>query len=178
MQTPLFIDNCAWDVFFAAGVDLSQEFPRELFTLWITREAEFEIPPIKKPGLKDYIAIQVSLAEIKTHSYFGFYDESHAPEEQRVGGFDVGWFVSQQELDFIASQRSKVGESKKASTRLFKNEADISVASRSFHSVVLTTNFRQGQPLRAAMEQGGRVVFLNDFPTSGLSLCAYVKNRI
>jgi len=50
------IDNCAWDVFFAAGVDLSQEFPRELFTLWITREAEFEIPPIKRLGLKDYIA--------------------------------------------------------------------------------------------------------------------------
>lgn len=175
----VFIDNCAWDVFFDARLHLRWELPPEGYDLWITREAEFELMPLaaKRPDLTAYIERTISDCRIRVHAYFGFFQDEHAADEQRIGGFDQGWWISQPELDFIHSQRAKLGASKKASTKLFNNEADIALAARSLHSIVLTRDQKRG-PLQDALKQGGRVVLLNDFPTSGQSLREYVEARI
>lgn len=147
------------------------------FSLFITRAAEFEIPsiPENKAALKSFIERSINESGIKTHSYFGFYDEGHAAEDQRNGGFNVGFFISEAELAFINRQRSRFGNEKKPTTRLFKNEADISLAARSFHSVVLTLDKKNG-PLKDAYDQGGKVVFLTDFDAGGMSLSEFIKS--
>jgi hypothetical protein len=57
---------------------------------------------------------------------------------------------------------------------LYPKEADISLAARSFHSVVLTFDKKKG-PLKDAYDQGGTVVFLTDFDKSGMSLRDFIK---
>jgi hypothetical protein len=54
------------------------------------------------------------------------------------------------------------------------NEADISLAARSFHSVVLSLDKKKG-PLKVAYEQGGKVIFLTDFANSRMSLSDFIK---
>jgi hypothetical protein len=45
MPTSIYIDNNVWDFLFERGIDLSVELPRNGYCLFLTREAEFEIPP-------------------------------------------------------------------------------------------------------------------------------------
>jgi hypothetical protein len=78
-------------------------------------------------------------------------------------------------LAFIEQQRSRLSSGKKQITQLYKNEADISLAARSFHSVVLTLDKKNG-PLKDAYEQGGKVIFLTNFENSGMSLSAFIKS--
>lgn len=174
----VYIDNNVWDFLFARGLDLSLELPCERYCLCMTREAEFEIPPIppKKAELKRFIEATVAKC-VKTKPLFGFYDESLPADEQRFGGFDVGGFASDAELDFIEQQRKTISTRKREKTKLFGNEADVSIASRSFEAVVLTLDAKKG-PLNTAYQQGGLVVFLTDFDESGLSLSDYVDAEI
>jgi hypothetical protein len=63
--------------------------------------------------------------------------------------------------------------------KLYKDEADLSLAARSFApSCIVLTCDRKAGPLRDAYEQGGAVVYLNDFPTSGLPLRAYINTSM
>ncbi len=144
----------------------------------MTREAEFEIPPIpaEKIELKRFIETTIAKC-VQTVSLFGFYDETLPENEQRYGGFDVGRFASDAELDFLNQQRKSISDRKREKTKLFRNEADVSVAARSFESVVLTLDAKKG-PINTAYEQGGLVVFLKDFDDSGLSLSDYVDAQI
>jgi hypothetical protein len=77
-------------------------------------------------------------------------------------------------MAFIASQSKVLNPAKKPSTKLYPNEADISLAARSFHSVVLTFDNKKG-PLRDAYEQGGKVIFLTDFDESRMLLRDFIK---
>jgi hypothetical protein len=174
----VFLDHNAWDVLFALRLDLAVELPSDEFGIGITREAEFEIAATaaRNPELKAYIDDTIAKCRIETDSYFGFYCDSFAREEQRVAGFDVGRWASSRELEFIAQQQRWLREEKRK-TKLYVNEADISLAARSFVSVVLTCDKKPG-PLRDAYEQGGMVVYLNGFETSGLSLRNYIKAAI
>lgn len=106
----------------------------------MTREAEFEIPPIpnEKADLKLFIEETLNKCIIEPQPYFGFFDSNHSDEEQRVGPFNTGRWASPEEVDFIEQQETKLSQVKKISTRLYRNEADISVAARAFQSVVLT----------------------------------------
>jgi hypothetical protein len=54
---------------------------------------------------------------------------------------------------------------------------NISLATRSFHSVVLTLDKRSAA-LKAAHDQGGKVVWLNEFDTSGLTLAEFIREAI
>ncbi len=170
MPTNIFLDSDVWDFLFDRKIDLAAEFPRDQFRLFVTREAEFEIPCIPEPK-KTFVEAAIAKCEIETDTIFGFFDDSHSPDEQRVGGFNQGRWVSQEEVNFRASETASASI---RPTKLYKNEADVSLAGRSFlpHSAVLTLN-RKG-PLKRAHEQGGKAVFLNDFDDSGLSLRDYV----
>ncbi len=46
MTVSIYIDNNVWDLLFEKEIDLSVELPSDEFCLCLTREAEFEIPPI------------------------------------------------------------------------------------------------------------------------------------
>ncbi len=75
--------------------------------------------------------------------------------------------------------RAPTSASRYKATKLYKNEADISLAARAFATscVVLTCDRKPG-PLRDAYEQGGSVIYLNDFATSGLSLRDYIEKTM
>lgn len=174
----IYIDNNVWDFLYERQLDLSAELPATRYCLCMTREAEFEIPPIPadKAGLKRFIDTTIAKC-VQTVSLFGFYDETLPADEQRFAGFDVGRFASDMELAFIEQQRKSITARKKEKTKLFGNEADVSVAARSFESVVLTLDAKKG-PINTAYEQGGLIVFLKEFDDSGLSLSDYVEAKI
>ncbi|WWG78712.1 hypothetical protein VRC34_18740 [Pseudomonas poae] len=85
----VYIDANVWNILFDHQIDLTTEFPANQYCLCMTREAEFEIPPIpeEKAELKTFINATVQRA-VKTVPLFGFYDESVPADEQRYGGFD------------------------------------------------------------------------------------------
>ncbi|MEP9318169.1 hypothetical protein ABKS89_13590 [Pseudomonas sp. LABIM340] len=174
----VYIDNNVWDFLFARQMDLSVELPADRYCLCMTREAEFEIPPIpeEKADLKQFIQEAIRSC-VRTVPFFGFFDESLPTDEQRHGGFDQGRFASLEELDFINQQRTTIGSRKKEKTKLYPNEADVSVAARSFESIVLTLDRKKG-PINSAYQQGGQIVFLTEFDGSGLSLMEYVEAKI
>ena len=174
----VYIDNNVWNFLFARGIDPAKELPRDEFCCCITREAEFEIPPIpdSKADLRTFIQATVRDGSISTDSFFGFHDASLPDDEQRVGGFDVGRWAQPEELAFLAQQRTSLA-SKNLRTRLFKNEADISIAARAFTGIVLSLDAKTG-PINDAYKQGGKVVFLTDFDSSGLSLATFIRKTI
>jgi hypothetical protein len=174
MAISVYIDNNVWDFLFERKFDLAIELPRHEYCLFLTREAEFEIPPIQQAELKAFIEKTIKDCGIETRSFFGFSDPRHPPDEQRVGGFDEGYWASREELAFIEQQQVRMGSVKKQTTRLYYNEADISLAARSFHSVVLSLDKKKG-PLKDAYEQGGKVIFLTDFANSRMSLSDFIK---
>ncbi len=182
MHIGIYLDNNIWDFLFDRQIDLATELPSKEFTICITREAEFEIPPISrtKPELAKFIENTISRCLIKTDVFFGFNDPTLLQSEQRVGGFEVGRFASNEELEFMTIQRTPLRPRhgvKNSKTGLFKDEADISVAARSFTSVVLSLDAKSG-PINDAYQQGGKVVFVTNFDKSGLTLRDFVKRAL
>jgi len=164
MPIALFIDNNVWDLFLTRGTDLLSELPPNEFTIQITREAEFEIP-LMPLDARQYVEDAIRVRNVKTDRYFGFYDESLPPDQQRVGGFgdknnpDIGGrFASEEELAVLRQERPSIGTAKRP-TGLFKNEADVSLAARSAVSVVLTCDGKRSLK-RARDVHGGTVIDL------------------
>ncbi|MGC9953639.1 MAG: hypothetical protein ABSD21_05115 [Rhizomicrobium sp.] len=176
MAISIYIDNNVWDFLFARQLDLKVELPPDEFCICITREAEFEIPsiPDDKAELKAFIEATIARCGIQTDSFFGFYDDRLPQNEQRVGGFDEGRWASPAELAFMNQQSTPLTPRKKLKTKLYKDEADISLAARSFRSVVLSLDAKTG-PINNAYKRGGKVVFLTDFDRSGKSLSDFIK---
>jgi len=181
MTISVYIDNNAWDLFFNAKIDLEKELPDNEFRLYMTREAEFEIPgmPIEK---REYVESFIGTGGIKTDSYFGFYDDSLSPDEQRVGGFgdlfnpDVGGrFMTLEEYQFISTESNPVSLQKRP-TGLYKNEADVSLAARALHTAVLTCDGKKAIK-RVRTNHGGLVIDLKKYAL-GTSLSAFVKQEL
>ena len=91
-----------------------------------------------------------------------------------MGGWGEGRWASKDELAFISQQKTPAALAKKRKTGLYKNEADVSLAARSFHSVVLSFDRKKG-PINSAYRQGGKVLFLNDFDKSKISFKSFVR---
>jgi hypothetical protein len=51
MAITVYIDNNVWDFLFDINLNLSVELSKDEFCLCITREGEFEIPPMKEKNL-------------------------------------------------------------------------------------------------------------------------------
>lgn len=179
MAISVYIDNNIWDFLFERKLNLAVELPRDEFCICITREAEFEIPPIplEKAELKSFIDDTIAKCGIRTDWIFGFNDDSLSQSEQRFAGFDQGRWASQDEIDFMVQQRTPLTvrtTKKNRKTGLYKDEADIALAARSFHSIVLSLDAKRG-PINDAYTQGGKVVFLTDFDQSCVSLSDFIK---
>ncbi len=178
----VYIDNNIWDFLFARRIDLAIALPSDKFCLYIPREVELEIRAIptvrpEKAELKAFIEATIARCGIRTDTLFGFNDDKLPPDEQRVGGFDEGRWASSEEMNFIARQRALNTAKKRPTTPLYPNEADISLAARAFHSVVLSLDDKPG-PIRDASGQGGKVVFLTGFDNSGLSLSDFILKEL
>ncbi|MCO8166824.1 hypothetical protein NJC40_03405 [Pseudomonas sp. 21LCFQ02] len=170
----VYIDNNVWDFLFERGLELHEELPKPEFCLAMTREAEFEIPPIPddKAELKAYIDRTIKEGVV-TVALFGFGNPDLPPGEQRVAGFDRGSFASEEMIEFAKLQRTPLGKRLNEKTRLYRGEADKAIAARSLHNVVLTLDAKKG-PIQDAYKAGGKVVFLSEFDESGLTLKEYV----
>jgi len=176
------LDNNVWDFLFLKQIDLAVELPPEEFAIFITREVEIETLAIPaadptKAALKDYIARTIVSCDIKTTSVFGFAS-SHGPGPQRLGGFGQGTWQSQTEREFYAAIRERYlfGKGEKNS-QITGNEADAAVAAQSFFSIALTCERAdKSGPLRFAAEHGGKILYLEGFDRSGLTLKAYVAS--
>lgn len=159
----LYIDSNVWNFLFDNKIDLRKEFPLDKFELFIVGEQELEntaIPDSKLP-LRKFIIKSIGKWGVKTHRFFGFYDERHPKHEQRMGGFGVGHWSTPEQSKFMEKQRDYLGESKKRSG-LYSNEADIALAARSSNAVVLTLDEKKG-PLRDAKNLGWGVVYLSTY---------------
>jgi hypothetical protein len=156
-------------------MDLATELPRDEFCICITREAEFEIPPMP-PEKRAFAEATIERCAITTDVFFGFMDESLPATEQRVAGFNQGRWASAYELAFIAQQKTALKDRMRPS-KLYEGEADLSLAARSVHSVVLSLDAKKG-PINSAYAQGGKVVFLTDFDKSGLSLREFIRRAL
>ena len=94
-----------------------------------------------------------------------------------MGGFGTARFAELKEVEFVAAQNAAPRSRKKEpKTKLHSHEADISLAARSLHSVVLTLD--ETGPLKAARAQGGKVVLLKNFDRSGMSLRKFVETEL
>jgi hypothetical protein len=113
---------------------------------------------------------------IRTDSYFGFYNKNLLPQDQRFSGFNNGRWITPRESAFIEVQRKRWHGDSIRPTKLYSNEADISLAARSFHGIVLTRDRKPG-PLTDALAQGGSVLFLDELDASGLSLADFTRGR-
>ena len=176
MAISVFIDNNVWDYLFENRIALRNELPFDEFNLSITREAEFEIQssPPEKAELKAFIESSLLSREVQTDSYFGFYDPSLPQNEQRVGGWGVGRWASKEEIAFSQNQRPRIGSLKKS--KLFANEADISIAARALKSVVLT--FDKRGAINDAYKQGAKIIYMTDFMKSGKTLAEFIKTAL
>jgi hypothetical protein len=192
MGISVFIDSCAWNYLFENCVDLSEAFPPVEYALCITREVEIELSAIpdagidgtEKSDLKNYIKNSFEKFNFTTTSVFGFASlesDGSLSKVQVYGGFDQGAFQSEDDRRWYKSDEVRQlldGKSKKKSG-LCANQADASLAVRSFGSIIVTneSKLKKG-PLRLATEQGGQVVYLSDVEQSKLSLKAYIASIV
>ena len=181
MTIKLFIDNMVWDIFYAEKIDLSKELPIEEFSLYMTREAEFEIP-LMPPEKRNYVESFINDGGIETDTLFGFHTDGLSPEEQRVGGFGdinnpkVGVrFISEAEASIIDSESATIGPRKRP-TGLLTDEADVSLAARSVHFAVLTCDGKKSLK-RAQKKYGGLIIDLKKYE-KGTSIANFIKSEL
>ncbi|WP_115005125.1 hypothetical protein [Xanthomonas campestris] len=185
MTIAVYIDSCAWNYLQEKAVDLVAELPPDRYALYLTREVEIEIEAIpddeKRQQLKAYIRDNIESSSIKTTSVFGFktFEPDGSPSKAQVyGGFGQGAFQFSTDREFYAFPGIKsqlIGKTPRRSG-LSANQADVSLAARSFGSVVLTNDQKAG-PLRMASELGGKVVYLAaQVERSGLTLGQYIAS--
>lgn len=177
-RVPVFLDGNVWNYVFDHGLDLDIELPPDRFFIALTRESEMELlaVPEGKSGLKAFIQRAISERPIPVDSWFGWSVESLPPDEHRNGGFGVGRWPSHAEVEFYRDLQNQIRKTKKRS-KLFTNEGDVALASRSSHSLVLSLDAKAG-PLRIAKQLGGKVCFLTGLapPTTiGNFVIAYIK---
>ena len=181
MTLNVYIDNNVWDFLFERSIDLGEALPSNEFSLFITREAEFEIPPMPNKK-REYVERVMLTANVKTDRYFGFYDERYPANEQRSGGFGDkfdasvkgGRFISKDECIAMKSEGHLLGKVNKK-THLLKNEADISLAARAVHSIILTLDNKKA--LKRAQKTTGRVINIKKWDIE-TPLSEFIKSEL
>jgi hypothetical protein len=183
----VYIDSNVWNFLFERQIDLAVALPSDKFCLSIPCEVELEIgainPSVKpeKEPLKTFIEATIAERGVRTDAFFGFYNASLPHDEQRAGGFGWGRFPSPEEVESYKAMAQRIAArqtaNKRPSTPLYKDEADISLAVRAVHSVVLSLDAKPGH-IPDASQRGGKVVFLTEFDTSGLSLSEFILQSL
>ena len=172
----LYIDSNVWNLLYDWEINLRKEFPKDKYELMIVGEQQLENKAIvHNDGLASYVEKYMVIWDVKVDRYFGFFDERHNEDDQRVGGFSNGRYIQDDESDFIEKYSGSLKNKKKRSG-LYRNEADLSLAARSVHSIVLTFDTKKG-PLKWAKDQGHKIIDLNGFDRSS-SLSSFVQGKL
>jgi len=186
MSISIYIDSCAWNYLYKNGINLKQELPSSHFKIYVTREVEIELSAIPETGcdgadkraLKAYIKQGIDMLPVETSYVFGL-DSTPSPT-QVYGGLDVGMFQSEEEIKFYAMPEiaQQLQSGKKSNSGLGKNEADASLAAKSFSSIVLTNErMNKTGPLKVAADFGGKIVYLEaQVKPSGLTIGEYLES--
>jgi hypothetical protein len=161
----VFLDNNFWDYLADNKVDILYYFPKESYELLITTHGKYEIFQLiseDKKYVKDF-ALKSLESTVREDSIFGFYSDLFPKEYQRNSGYGVGRFGDKSEALVRSELFSKYGSSqkRKESQILFKQEADIELATRSKNSPVVTFDANKSGPLRYALNQGWHVISLD-----------------
>lgn len=187
----VLIDSCAWNYLYKNEINLERELPPNRFRVYVTREVEIElgaIPEVGRDGtdkraLKAYIKQGIDRLPVKTSYVFGFQsiEPDGTPSPVQVyGGFGVGTFQSKEATEFYAIPEIKqqIHSGKKSNSGLGKNQADASLAAKSFHSIVLTNErMNKTGPLKVAADLGGKIVYLEaQVKPSGLTIGEYLES--
>lgn len=166
MMNRVYIDNNVWDFAYKNNVDLITYFPKDKFTLAISKLGRFEITQMPDNlytvGLKEYMFSSL-VSDIEEVHTFGFIDPRYTDDEQRSSGFGVGYFSSNIENNERERLNSLFGgQGKRKSTLILnKQEADIELGALSVRNYVLTLDKKSG-PLKSVSQNGGKVIFLNE----------------
>ncbi|HWM69121.1 MAG TPA: hypothetical protein VNO35_21210 [Steroidobacteraceae bacterium] len=176
----IFIDGSAWNILHELKLDLRQELPPNEFELYLTREVEIELLAIPdtvtddsdKVGLKKYIAESRNRSGIKVVAHFGFRESGPT-----AAPFGHGTFPSASERARLEEFRPFFFNKSKRPTGLAKNQADASLAARSFDHIVLT-NDNSGGPLADAARKGAMVVRIGGFDPKARSLRDYILEAL
>lgn len=180
-MTDIFLDNNIFDFLYNNNIDITKEFPKDKFRLCISKEIKFETEPIKEHKKKSFIKNLVD-SHIAIVSFFGFYNESHSDEKQRIGGFDEGVFSTVENESYRKELSKKfLKQNKNPKNDLYKEEADIDLAVRSISNIVLTLDEKKKKkkgPLNDAYERGYKIVFLTDFDVTKESLYHFVESSL
>ena len=133
---------------------------------------------VDKRPLKEFIRNSIERRQVKTTCVFGFYCGESPDDPIRYRGFGQGIFEPEIERDWRQRediQRYVIGASKRKTTVLRQNEADVAQAVASLSSVLITNESKtKSGPILIAAANGGRVLYLNDFESSGLTLADYI----
>lgn len=189
MRTPVFIDSCAWNYLFERDVAMEEVFPPDAFQLFQTREVQIEISEIPDAGidgsdkllLKRYIQKSRDANSLRTTGTFGFrtFEADGTPSRNQVNaGFGHGGFQSNEHRSWYDKKevRSHLDGKSKRKSGLGRNQADASMAVRSFTSIILTNEKKdKAGPLRLATEQSGHIVYLQDLDETTTSLKEFVR---
>ncbi|AZR33179.1 hypothetical protein [Xanthomonas vasicola] len=183
MTIAIYIDSCAWNYLHDRAIDLATELPSNIYTLYVTREVKIELDAIpdggKKEALKAYIIANIERSSINTTSIFGFQtvgSDGLPSKTQVYGGFGQGTFQSAADRTFYLLPEIKCQLRGKSSrkTGLSDNQADASLAARSFGALVLTNDKKPG-PLKLAAKKCGKIVYLTEeVDKSGFTLGEYM----
>lgn len=173
MVTKLYIDNNVWDIIYEHNIDIINELPEKEFSLYITREAEFEIKTLPKE-IKVFVENILKSGKVKTDIIFGFFDENLAKSEQRVGGFGSRWQTPNE--SYILENEPKSSNLTKRATGLFNGEADRALASRSLDSVVLTCDGKKNLK-RAKNNFNGTVIDLKKY-SNEFKFFEFISNEL
>ena len=179
----IFIDSNVWNYFLENNFDFDSELPPSTFKILISREVEIEIDNINDSKLKNFINENIEKYNIKTHAYFGFYDDTRPDELQTSEGFSSyddfdekeGSFISIEEAELFCEEAHLINENKKRPTQLYKNETDVMLSTRSVNSVVLSIDSK-GSLKRAKNNKNRKVINPKDCP-DGILLGDFIKNK-
>lgn len=175
----IFIDNCAWDILYSHKINLSKEFPFELFDLAMTKEIfSFEIKTIPNQSMQHYVQEQIILSQIREDSFFGFSDYESSTYQSRVSGFNEGRWMSYEEAAIY--EKFKQPQNNQRPTGLYKNEADASLAARSLTGNIVLTAERLNKkgPIKRAIELGGKFINITEYNPAESTFSMFISQKI
>lgn len=181
MRTKLYFDNNAWDILFDSKINLTEELPADAYEILITREAEFEIPGMPDDK-KKYTESMLKASNVKTDTYFGYYNPALSSSEQRVAGYGSvddpeagGRFADLAETEFLRAESIAISGTKKK-TGLYGNEADVSLGARALIAIIVTGDGRKALK-RAHTNWGGRMIDIKKYDNT-TSFGDFIKSEI
>ncbi len=160
----VFIDNNLWDYFAKHNIDLEEYFPKADFQLCVTKHCRYEVlqMPERCEAIKNYAKRAIG-SFVEEDSYFGYLDSSIPDEYQRMSGYGVGRYISseEQELRKNLVERFATQSKRKQNQILFKQEADIEIASRSALFPIVTFDTKKKGPIYFAYSNDYKVIYLD-----------------